>query len=520
MEGWSTALPDWESRLLAGEPLVPDLPLFADEADRAERIFRRLRLPDVPGNPTLAEACGDWFFRIVRVLFGSYDLAANVRLIQEYFLLVPKKNSKTSYGAALMVVALILVRRPMAELLLVAPTKEIADLAFKQAAGMIALDEELRKRFHHQRHLRLITNRKTGVALQIKAADTDVITGSKSTGILIDETHVFAKKPRAADIFVEVRGALAARPDGFMIQITTQSKEPPTGVFRSELNIAREVRDGKLALPLLAVLYELPHRIANDGGWKNRRWWPLINPNLERSVDAGFLARELVKAEREGPAQLALLASQHFNVEIGLSLQSDRWVGADHWDGRAEPALTYEALLERSEVVVIGIDGGGLDDLLGFAAMGRRHDGEGWLLWNRAWAHQTVLQRRQSEAPRLRELERTGDLVIVESLGEDVEQIADLVAQAEAAGVLAGKNAVGVDPMGIGQVVDAIVARGIESDRIVGVPQGWKLNGAIKTCERKLVEGTLNHAGQDLMRWAVGNAKVEPKGNAITITKQ
>ncbi|MGE0723187.1 MAG: hypothetical protein AB7O45_02365 [Alphaproteobacteria bacterium] len=47
-------------------------------------------------------------------------------------------------------------------------------------------------------------------------------------------------------------------------------------------------------------------------------------------MDAGFLARELVKAEREDPAQLALLASQHFNVEIGLSLQSDCWVGADH----------------------------------------------------------------------------------------------------------------------------------------------------------------------------------------------
>ena len=60
--------------------------------------------------------------------------------------------------------------------------------------------------------------------LQVKAADTDVITGSKSTGILVDETHEFAKKTNAAAIFVEIRGALAARPDGFMIQITTQSK--------------------------------------------------------------------------------------------------------------------------------------------------------------------------------------------------------------------------------------------------------------------------------------------------------
>ena len=36
---WSTACPDWERRLLAGLPLVPDLPLFDEEAARALRVF-------------------------------------------------------------------------------------------------------------------------------------------------------------------------------------------------------------------------------------------------------------------------------------------------------------------------------------------------------------------------------------------------------------------------------------------------------------------------------------------------
>jgi phage terminase large subunit-like protein len=57
-------------------------------------------------------------------------------------------------------------------------------------------------------------------------------------------------------------------------------------------------------------------------------------------------------------------------------------------------------------------------------------------------------------------------------------------------------------------------------DRIVGISQGWKLTGAIKTAERKLADGSLRHSGQRLMFWAVANARVEPKGNAIIITKQ
>jgi hypothetical protein len=57
-------------------------------------------------------------------------------------------------------------------------------------------------------------------------------------------------------------------------------------------------------------------------------------------------------------------------------------------------------------------------------------------------------------------------------------------------------------------------------DTIVGITQGWKLTGAIKTAERKLADGKLCHAGQRLMSWCVGYARVEPKGNAIAITKQ
>ncbi len=179
---WDLACRDWEDRLLTGRSLVPDLPLFEDEAARAVRIFNRLMIPDVIGTPAMAQAAGDWVRDIVRALFGAYDAKAQRRMIQEVFLLVPKKNSKSSSAAAIMVTALIVNQRPSAEFLLIAPTKEIADISFRQASGTILLDPELAKLFHIQRHIRLITHRRSGATLQVKAADTDVITGSKSTG--------------------------------------------------------------------------------------------------------------------------------------------------------------------------------------------------------------------------------------------------------------------------------------------------------------------------------------------------
>lgn len=504
---------------MQGRSLIPDLPLFTDEADRALRIFKRLRVPDMVGTPSYGEVCGEWTFAFVRALFGCYDPSTRRRLIREFFVLVPKKNAKSSIAAAIMVTAAIVNRRPSAELLLIAPTKKIADIAFRQAAGIIRLDPELAKIFHLQTHQRTISHRLTDAMIMIKAADADVITGSKATFILIDETHVFSQKAKAADIFVEIRGSLAARPDGFLLQITTQSKEPPAGVFKAELNIARDVRDGLIELPVLPVLYELPLEIARDGGWKDPRTWGLVNPNLNRSVDEAYLRDEMLKAEREGGEQLMLIASQHFNVEVGLALRNDRWRGADYWEAAGDDSLTLAALLDRSEVVTIGIDGGGLDDLLGLAVIGRDKTNREWLCWNHAWANAKVLQLRKDIAPALRDFEAEGSLTICE-VPDDVRQLGEIVAEVNASGLLPRKNAIGFDPNNVGAIIEAMNERGIDDDMLHRVLQGPRLAPALWGIERKLSDGTLWHSGLKLMAWVLGNAKVENRGNAAMITKQ
>jgi phage terminase large subunit-like protein len=97
--------------------------------------------------------------------------------------------------------------------------------------------------------------------------------------------------------------------------------------------------------------------------------------------------------------------------------------------------------------------------------------------------------------------------------------VADLVERINNLGLLPEKGAVGVDPVGIAQIVYELNARGL-GELVVAVNQGWRLNGAIKTMERDLSLKELMHGGQAMMAWCVGNAKVKAAGNAITIDKQ
>jgi phage terminase large subunit-like protein len=524
LKTWSTACPDWERRILAGESLIAFPPLFQAEADGALRAFNSMRLVDVAGTPTMADVSRKWTTDFVAAIFGAYDVEAGRRLITEFFLLISKKNSKSTNAAGIMMTALTRNWRKEGEYLILAPTKEIAENSYKPAASMVRADEELLDMYHVQDHVRTITHRDSGASLKIVAADSDAVSGKKAIGVLVDELWLFGKQPNAENMLREATGGLASRPEGFTIYLSTQSDAVPAGVFAQKLDYARGVRDGRIEDPqFLPVLYEFPQAVLDREDHKKPEFFYVTNPNLGSSVDTAYLEREMRKAKVEGEASLRGFMAKHLNVEVGLTLHGKRWPGADHWEKNAA-AVTLQEMFARSDVICIGIDGGGLDDLLSLVAIGRdaepRPDDptqRDWTHWQHSWAHESVLERNQQEAARFRDFEKAGELTVVENIGDDIAGLVAFVKEIEESGLL---DRVGVDQAGIGAIVDALVDADIEFERIVGISQGWRLYGAIVTCERKLAVGGMKHGSTKIMNFAVGNAKAEKRGNAIIITKQ
>lgn len=516
MAQWTTACPDWESLLVAGESIITP-PIFPDQAEQALGIFRELRVSDLPGKPTFGECSDAWVFDFVKAIFGGYEADTGNQLIREYGLLISKKNTKSTIAAGIMLTALILCWREDEEHLILAPTKEVADNSFKPAAGMIRADEELTDMFQIQDHIRTITHRVTRNTLKVVAADTDTVSGKKSGRILVDELWLFGKRANAEAMFMEALGGQVSRNEGWVIYLTTQSDEPPAGVFKERLDYWRDVRDGKIIDPkTLGILYEFPESMIDSKAYLAPENFYITNPNIGLSVSPEWIADNLRKNQAKTDGTLQQFLAKHLNIEIGLNLRTDRWAGVDFWEQQAQ-RVSFEDLLRRAEVITVGIDGGGLDDLLGFSAIGRDADTREWLCWCHAWAHEIAIRRRKSEESRFNDFVKAGDLTIVKRVGQDTEEVAEYVSRIHVAELL---DKIGIDPSGVGQILDALIEADIPADAVVGVSQGWRLGGAIKTTERKLAEGVLIHAGQPLMAWCVGNARVEPKGNAILITKQ
>ena len=518
MAAWSTACTDWESRLLDGRSIIP-APIFPDQAVQALAVFKELRVTDLPGKPTFGECSEQWVFDFVAAIFGAYDADTGKQLIREYYLLISKKNTKSTIAAGIMLTAVILCWREEEEHLILAPTKEVADNSFKPAAGMIRADDELSALFQIQDHIRTITHRITRASLKVVAADTDTVSGKKSGRILVDEHWLFGKKANAESMFMEATGGQVSREEGWVIFLTTQSDEPPSGVFKDKLDYYRNVRDGKIVdNKSLGILYEFPESVIKEKGYLNPANFYITNPNIGRSVSAEWLEDKLKKDKEKVDGAFQQFLAKHLNVEIGLNLRSDRWAGADFWEAQSRSVVDLDYLLANSEVITIGIDGGGLDDMLGFAAIGRESETGRWILCNHAWLHPVALERRKQEMARYKDFENDGNLNIIEALPDDVSEVAEMVKRIYDTGLLAG---VGLDPEKTHKVMfQALVDIGIDEKIIMGVSQGWKLIGSIIMAERKLAEKKMIHGGTRLMNWCVGNARIEPRGNAALITKQ
>ena len=468
--------------------------------------------------------------------------------------------------------------RESGEFFILAPTKEIADNSFLPMRDMVRADPELQQIMHIQENQRTITHRITKAFVKVIAADADTVGGKKTIGLIIDELWLFGKRANAEAIIREAKGGLASRREGFVISLSTKPDGPPAGIYAQRLEYFRGVRDGKIDDPSsCGVIYEFPKKFVESGAFKQPRYWHIPNPNLGTSVDETFLRREMAKAARGGEASLANFFAKHLNLEPKMLLRAGGWGGVDVWDRGRDETLTLESLLDRSEVVVVGVDGGGNDDLLGLCVLGRERDSGRWLVWTHGVLSTVGVRRRRANATKYLAFAKAGALTLfhfVRQVSEDagaaahepLEQdagdesetepsltpdedaetegaVAELLALARPSnpdpnapppdveflcaivkrikdkGLLAK---VGVDPAGLGAIVDGLNRIGVteDFDLLTGVRQGSGLGAAIDTVDRMLTSYRLLYAGSPLIDWCVANLIMVPTWQGKRVSRE
>ncbi len=508
---------DWWQRIEKGklpvniEKYMPEL--NKKRVDKIEQIFGNLRLADVPGQPMIREACGEWFIDLARLAAGGLS-ADGIQKVNQMLLMVPKKNSKSTYSALLVLSLMLMSIRPRADFLFISPTREISEIAFQAVTGAILCDDYLTSQLHIRDHVKQIVHKTSGCSMQIKTLDMKVVTGTKVTLAMLDELHLFTGK-NDMRILGQLKGGMASVPEAQIIMTTTQSDIAPSGVWKAELSKARAVRDGKAKLPgYCPILYELPEALATDmDEVKKPEHWKVLNPNIDKSVSIEWLKTSFSESQSTDITEQLRWLSQHANIEIsGFRLGSEnQWGGGVNWAECVSSEIeSIDWMIENSDMIAIGIDGGGIYDLLACTIAARLYDGR-WAVHTVATLQIDALDKMKAISSLLLDFKQDGDLHILEP-GDDIMYIADLITDIyeKSSNKLVG---IGIDSAGLGpELALHLVDRGLTREQLISIPQGYRLNSGYVALERRIAEHKLIHSDQPLLNWNIANAIITDKG--------
>jgi phage terminase large subunit-like protein len=207
-------------------------------------------------------------------------------------------------------------------------------------------------------------------------------------------------------MFREATGGLASRPEGMLIKLSTQSDEPPAGIFRQDLQYARDVRDGKMVDDrFLPVLYEHPPEMVRSGEHLKLENLPLVNPNFGVSVTPSTWSassrRQNWPARNRCAASWPSMATSRSACAALGPVGGRRLLGAAGTQADAgRPARALRGGRRRDRRRRPG--------RLARPVGGRPRRGNPRVaVWCHAWAHPSVLERRKEIAPRLQDFEKT-----------------------------------------------------------------------------------------------------------------
>ena len=492
---------------------------FPEIAEKYMDIFNELRITDLLNTPKIKDLPPAWYKDFALSFFGSVDIQKRERLLQEFFVLIPKKNGKSTASGLIMLTALIANPYKGAEFAIIASSKEVIDNCFIPISENIEQNETLKSFLKCTNHadFKQVENLRTGAKLKITTPLMKTNQGKKWQGVLIDEIALWQDFKNGIPLLNEITGNLVNKLDSFVIYLTTQSSARPDGLFKALLTKARAIKNkGEKEIKrtkFLPILYEFSAEQLKDGWQKDPKKWHLVNPSLNVSVSLDRLKQMQKDAEIAGGQAEQEFYAKFLNVEIQTEQDCRAWAGAKYVH-QCERAITLDTVLDKAEIIYIGIDGGGLDDLTGLAVLGVSRDK--WYIWTKGYCYKSALNRA-GLAKKLIQWQKKNEIYISDNIGEDSKILCDDVAYILGSGKV---SKIGIDPRGIGEILINL-KNIIDNEQIIDfINQGVFLQNASVILSQKIAQKKCEIAKSELFMFCCGNAIIETNTAGDFLTKR
>lgn len=300
---------DWSKR--------DDIFFDADGIDRKIRFVSKLHLDD--GSPFVLLPYQQW---LVANIFGWYYVEEpETRVVTNVLLLTARKSGKSTFAAALTLIAILCDGEPSPEVAFVANSAKQAGMLFKYCSNLCETIDPKGMLFHRTRHDIRIPHVK-GI-INVLSADAPKHAGRRDHMFIQDEG--FAAKSDSLWDFLKTGQVQRRRP--LAISISTAgpnigSTYPLYAQWKNCCNILNSsIEDDSW----FAAIYQLD----DDDDWKDERVWIKANPSLGYTVTLRNL-KELINTAINMPSKEADI----------------RMLNLNQWVQSANVWLSYDTLMK------------------------------------------------------------------------------------------------------------------------------------------------------------------------------
>lgn len=434
---------------------------------------------------------GDWQKEIIRGIFGPAD-RHGVRHVRTALIGVPRKNGKSTLGAALALYLLIGDQEPGAEVYSVAADREQARIVFGIACEMVSAGPLAKYAIPRRNWIEVP---KTKSIYRVMSADAPTKHGLNPHGIIFDELHAQPNR-ELWDVLTSGQGA---RRQPLTLAITT------AGFDRESICFEQYDYGRKVAARIVddRSFFFRWWGAADDDAWDDPAVWAGANPNFGVTPTLSFLESEVRKAKHQ-PARQNAVRRLYLNQWTSAS---DRWMDLAAWDATA--GLVVEDQL-AGRACFGGLDLANTTDVAALAWDFPDGAGGHDAIWRFFIAAEQLTDLDKRTAGLASAWARDGRLCVNDG---NVIDYAAIMAQIDRDAQRFDVKALAFDRWGSPVFVQALADRGMT---VASMGQGFaSMSPPTKELERLVLERRYRHGGNPVMRWMVDNVVVrtDPAGN-------
>jgi phage terminase large subunit-like protein len=432
-----------------------------------------------------------WQREIVAGIFGPVD-RTGARHVRTALVGIPRKNGKSTLGAALALYLLIGDNEPGAEVYSVAADREQARIVFGIAGEMVRAGP-LSKYAVVRRNWIEVPKRQS--IYRVLSADAPTKHGLNPHGVIVDELPAQPNR----ELWDVLTTGQAARRQPLTIAITTAGFDRES-ICWEQYDYGRKVQSRQISDPSFFYRW---WGVDEGESWDDPAVWERVNPNFGVSVSPGFLESESKKAKHQ-PARQNTFRRLYLNE---WTQASDRWLDLDAWDATAG-LVDEEKLAGRA--CYGGLDLANTTDVAALCWNFPQDDGTHEAIWRFFIAADQLESLNNRTAGQAAVWEREGWLKVNDG---NVIDYAAIAAQIDRDAQRFDVKRLAFDRWGSAVFVQQLADAGMD---IAAMGQGFaSMSPPTKELERLVLDGKYRHGGNPVMRWMVDNVVVrtDPAGN-------